>query len=61
MEQKNTFTKKLKGLDIQWLGLPSAVKEIPDFSTMIIVSFLALLANGLCLFVLQKSKNMKGN
>jgi Co/Zn/Cd efflux system component len=31
--------------------------EIPDFSTMIIVSFLALLANSVCLYLLQKSKS----
>lgn len=31
--------------------------EIPVFSTMIIVSIFALMANGLCLFLLQKSKS----
>ena len=31
-------------------------EKIPDFSTMIIVSFFALIANGLCLYLLQKSK-----
>ena len=31
--------------------------EIPDFKTMILVSFLALIANGLCLYLLQKSKS----
>lgn len=31
--------------------------ELPDFSTMIIVSIFALIANGVCLFILQKSKD----
>ena len=31
--------------------------SIPDFSTMILVSVLALIANGFCLYILQKSKN----
>lgn len=30
---------------------------LPNFSTMIIVSIFALLANGLCLYILQKSNN----
>ena len=30
---------------------------LPDFSTMIIVSVLALIANGICLYILQKSKS----
>jgi len=33
------------------------VEQIPDFSTMIIVSFFALIANGFCLYILQKSKS----
>ncbi|TXG38953.1 cation transporter [Seonamhaeicola maritimus] len=32
-------------------------ERLPDFSTMIIVSVFALIANGICLFLLQKSKN----
>ena len=32
-------------------------KTIPDFKTMIIVSFLALLANAWCLYLLQKTKS----
>jgi Co/Zn/Cd efflux system component len=32
-------------------------KKLPDFSTMIIVSTLALVANGICLYILQKSKS----
>lgn len=32
-------------------------EKLPDFSTMIIVSILALIANGICLFLLQKSKS----
>ena len=32
-------------------------EELPDFWTMIIVSILALIANGICLYILQKSKS----
>jgi Co/Zn/Cd efflux system component len=32
-------------------------EKLPDFSTMIIVSFFALIANGICLYILQKSKS----
>lgn len=32
-------------------------EKFPDFTTMIVVSILALIANGICLFILQKSKN----
>lgn len=32
-------------------------EQLPDFKTMIIVSILALIANGICLFLLQQSKN----
>ena len=32
-------------------------EKMPDFSTMIIVSIFALIANGICLFLLQKSKS----
>jgi len=35
------------------------VETIPDFKTMIVVSLLALVANGFCLFLLQKSKSKK--
>lgn len=31
-------------------------EKLPDFSTMIIVSVFALIANGICLYLLQKSK-----
>ena len=31
--------------------------ELPGFSTMIIVSIFALIANGVCLYILQKSKS----
>lgn len=37
------------------------VEEMPDFSTMIIVSILALIANGFCLFLLQKSKSKEAH
>ncbi len=33
------------------------VENMPDFSTMIVVSVLALIANGICLYLLQKSKS----
>lgn len=33
------------------------VEQFPDFSTMIIVSIFALMANGICLYILQKSKS----
>jgi len=32
-------------------------EKLPDFSTMIIVSTFALIANGICLYILQKSKS----
>ena len=32
-------------------------EKVPDFSTMIVVSIFALLANGICLYLLQKSKS----
>jgi Co/Zn/Cd efflux system component len=34
-----------------------ASERLPDFLTMIIVSILALMANGVCLYILQKSKS----
>ena len=30
--------------------------KLPDFSTMIVISIFALIANGICLYILQKSK-----
>lgn len=33
------------------------VEKLPNFSTMIIVSVFALIANGICLYLLQKSKS----
>ncbi|RNC86450.1 MAG: cation transporter [Winogradskyella sp.] len=32
-------------------------EKLPDFSTMIVVSIFALIANGVCLYILQKSKS----
>ncbi|NNF32426.1 MAG: cation transporter [Flavobacteriaceae bacterium] len=32
-------------------------EKVPDFSTMIIVSIFALIANGICLYILQKSRS----
>lgn len=37
------------------------VEEMPDFSTMIIVSIFALIANGFCLYLLQKSKSKEAH
>ena len=34
-------------------------EELPDFTTMIIVSIFALIANGICLYLMQKSKTKK--
>merc|ERR1712127_687436 len=35
--------------------------EIPIFSTMIIISIFALIGNGICLFLLQKSKSSEAH
>lgn len=35
--------------------------EVPNFSTMIIVSIFALIANGICLYLLQKSKSKEAH
>ena len=32
-------------------------EQLPDFTTMIMVSVFALIANGICLYLLQKSKS----
>lgn len=32
-------------------------EKLPDFTTMIVISIFALIANGICLYILQKSKN----
>jgi Co/Zn/Cd efflux system component len=32
-------------------------EELPNFSTTIVISVLALIANGVCLYILQKSKS----
>lgn len=37
------------------------VEEMPDFATMIVVSVLALIANGFCLYLLQKSKSKEAH
>lgn len=34
-----------------------AAERMPDFTTMIVVSIFALIANGICLYLLQKSKS----
>jgi Co/Zn/Cd efflux system component len=57
---------KLSGyfqLALALLGLSEVIRrfisfeEVPDFQTMIIVSALALIANSVCLYLLQKSKS----
>jgi Co/Zn/Cd efflux system component len=37
------------------------IEKMPDFSTMIIVSVLALIANGICLCLFQKSKTKEAH
>lgn len=37
------------------------VEAMPDFRTMIFVSILALIANGICLYLLQKSKSQEAH
>lgn len=37
------------------------LEEIPAFQTMIIISILALIGNGLCLYLLQKSKSKEAH
>jgi len=37
------------------------VEALPDFRTMIVVSILALIANGVCLYLLQRSKNREAH
>jgi Co/Zn/Cd efflux system component len=37
------------------------VEEMPEFRTMIIVSVLALIANGFCLYLMQKSKSKEAH
>lgn len=50
-------------LALALLGLMEVIRrfisfeEVPDFQTMIIVSILALIANSVCLYLLQKSKS----
>lgn len=41
----------------RFLGL----EQVPDFKTMIIVSFLALIANSICLFLLQRNKSKEAH
>ena len=37
------------------------VEQMPEFTTMIVVSILALIANGICLYLLQKSKSKEAH
>ena len=54
-------------LALALLGLTEVIrrfisfKEVPDFQTMIIVSVLALIANSVCLYLLQKSKSQEAH
>lgn len=49
------------------LGLSEVIRrfigfeETPDFLTMILMSFLALIGNSVCLFILQKSKSQEAH
>lgn len=61
---------KLSGyfqLALALLGLLEVIRrfisfeEVPDFQTMIIVSVLALIANSVCLYLLQKSKSREAH
>ena len=61
---------KLSGyfqLALALLGLSEVIRrfisfeEVPDFQTMIIVSALALIANSVCLYLLQKSKSQEAH
>lgn len=54
-------------LALALLGLSEIIRrfinfeEVPDFQTMIIVSILALVANSVCLYLLQKSKSKEAH
>lgn len=54
-------------LALAFLGLLEVIRrfisfeEVPDFQTMIIVSALALIANSVCLYLLQKSKSQEAH
>lgn len=54
-------------LALALLGLSEVIRrfisfeEVPDFQTMIIVSILALVANSVCLYLLQKSKSKEAH
>jgi len=37
------------------------LEDVPNFNLMIIVSTLALIANGICLYLLQKSKSKEAH
>jgi len=61
---------KLSGyfqLTLALLGLSEVIRRfvsfeaVPDFKTMIIVSILALIANSVCLYLLQKSKSKEAH
>ncbi len=71
----STITRKKKvarlsgyfQLALALLGLSEVIRrfisfeEVPDFQTMIIVSVLALIANSVCLYLLQKSKSKEAH
>lgn len=39
----------------------TGLEEMPNFQTMIIISVLALIGNGICLYILQKSKSKEAH
>ncbi|TMM55816.1 cation transporter [Maribacter algarum] len=43
------------------MGRFFGAEKLPDFSTMITVSIFALIANGICLYLLQKSKSKEAH
>jgi len=67
---RKNMVAKLSGyfqLILALLGLFEVIRrfisfeEVPDFQTMIIVSVLALIANSVCLYLLQKSKSQEAH
>ena len=68
--QRKKKVAKLSGyfqLTLALIGLIEVIRRffsfeaVPDFKTMIIVSILALIANSVCLYLLQKSKSKEAH
>jgi len=67
---KKKLIAKLSGyfqLTLAMLGFSEVVRrflrfeDVPDFRTMIFISILALIGNGICLYLLQKSKSKEAH